>query len=717
MDDARDMDDVNQTTVTSLNSIITVPQAALLSSPASSSSGAAAAASTSASASAAAATGSSHTSPERGRSREASNKVILHSAVGTPDVDAITPMTPTHLYVGEAATPPTTSSSSVIPPSAPSWRHYRSTRQRKIPLWQRFKRALTRCFPCVWIFRRKSANEHVRVKIRRDSRGRTVIKTRLIGKSSFQAFDDTDDEDGEDVWEEWTDQLVGPTGMDKTAGRQDTAVAGGLAEAAENVYDEVDNVMQVFAKVLEKLPKDLSDRYLFTGLLGYGGNGFVAEALDRLDGKTVAIKFISRDRVAIGSLINTEGYNYPIPVEAEIIRVVKHANIVAFHALYRDDTFYIIVMDRITNFLQQMDAKPASVHSRSNSSFEGIPPSNHGPPSRSATRPSSASQRRMGNMSRHSQQLSSDQSSRLSTATIQSEIPNPPLDAIPRPRSFSQKAPSAPPSICNGSTSTNPPPPLPIATAPFKSVALSETNLRLTLLSERPQPTLEQLKRPRHGHPGDLDEFLSVYGVVHVSIQRRFSRQLVDAYRQLSRCGFVYLDFRGENVIIDEACNARLVDFGMSQFIGVPNACFTGNPTSVGESVLARRSTTTSPSSNPLSPSSPHSTYPTPSQTPTKKQFTVYGTRLFSAPEILAGGAYRGPEADIWALGILLYMIASGGLEPFESVEEVLAGLVIFPDHVEPEQRNLIRRMLAVQPYLRATIDEIAAHPWLYKDD
>ncbi|KAJ3245894.1 hypothetical protein HK104_007929, partial [Borealophlyctis nickersoniae] len=50
---------------------------------------------------------------------------------------------------------------------------------------------------------------------------------------------------------------------------------------AEEDADEMDLVMRVFANELLTLPEELSKRYLFRGLLGYGGNGFVGEAVDR----------------------------------------------------------------------------------------------------------------------------------------------------------------------------------------------------------------------------------------------------------------------------------------------------------------------------------------------------------------------------------------------------------------------------------------------------
>ncbi|KNC99182.1 CAMK/CAMKL protein kinase [Spizellomyces punctatus DAOM BR117] len=540
--------------------------------------------------------------------------------------------------------------------------HSALPRPRRIPFWRRLRRIFFRCFSFVFFLRPSSTTEHVRVKIRTDAKGRTVIKTRLIGRNTFHPFDDEDDEEEQheeeeeeelqverSIWQDWGDrQRPSLTGQQENGSSHlpaDQTIAGGLADAADTVYDEVDNVMRVFAQTINTLPQELSNRYLFTGLLGYGGNGFVADALDRLDGKPVAAKFIARDRVAPASLIITDAYPFPIPVEADIMRNIKHPNIVGFLALYADDVFYVIIMEKVVHFLQHLEG---DVQSLSNAESPAV---TRNPTTRTTNKSSTSLTRSTTRTTRTSQR-------RFPECFPERFPDSPPTPTIPTSSSPSPITTTTTPNdikhndALSGDGWVTPPPP-----------ALADTSLRLTFLASRPQPPLTSLTRPRHGHPGDLDEFLALYHPLHPSIQRRLSRQLVSAYRELSLHNYCYLDFRGENVIITDTIHIKLVDFGMSQ----KN---TGH-------------------------------------------FAVYGTRLFSAPEILAGGLYRGPEADIWALGCLLYMIATGGAMPFENIESALAGVVFFPESVEPDHRDFIKRMLTVQPYQRATVDEMCAHPWL----
>jgi len=106
---------------------------------------------------------------------------------------------------------------------------------------------------------------------------------------------------------------------------------------------------------------------------------------------------------------------------------------------------------------------------------------------------------------------------------------------------------------------------------------------------------------------------------------------------------------------------------------------------------------------------------------------TVVGTALYVAPEVVLqeGTVYSGEAADIWSLGIILYLFSVGRF-PFNRghVGGVGPGMKMSqkdrfrtdnfraPDHMSPELEKLLRQILCADPGRRATISEIKKSSW-----
>jgi protein-serine/threonine kinase len=103
--------------------------------------------------------------------------------------------------------------------------------------------------------------------------------------------------------------------------------------------------------------------------------------------------------------------------------------------------------------------------------------------------------------------------------------------------------------------------------------------------------------------------------------------QLSDALRFLHANGVVHRDIKDENVVLDGQGHCQLIDFG----------------------------------------SAAH-------WRPGRKWDTFSGTLDYASPEILRGEMYSGKEQDVWALGVVGYVLICGET-PFLSADEAQAGL------------------------------------------
>lgn len=110
---------------------------------------------------------------------------------------------------------------------------------------------------------------------------------------------------------------------------------------------------------------------------------------------------------------------------------------------------------------------------------------------------------------------------------------------------------------------------------------------------------------------------------------------------------------------------------------------------------------------------------------------TFCGTPHYFAPEVInthigreSGAADKtgyGKQADMWSLGVVLYVMLSG-IPPFDDdglYEQILEGKFEFDvdewETISPEAKELVRQLMTVNPKDRLTIDQALAHPWLSK--
>ena len=97
----------------------------------------------------------------------------------------------------------------------------------------------------------------------------------------------------------------------------------------------------------------------------------------------------------------------------------------------------------------------------------------------------------------------------------------------------------------------------------------------------------------------------------------------------------------------------------------------------------------------------------------------VYGTAYYVAPECLVGDYDE--KCDVWSVGIIMYMLLSGkppfdGQSDLHILEAVKSGEYSMQggtwDMVSNEAKDLVSRMLTMDPKQRISAHDALQHPW-----
>lgn len=96
------------------------------------------------------------------------------------------------------------------------------------------------------------------------------------------------------------------------------------------------------------------------------------------------------------------------------------------------------------------------------------------------------------------------------------------------------------------------------------------------------------------------------------------------------------------------------------------------------------------------------------------------GSRLYTAPEVSAGSYSQ--ACDLWSCGVIVYILLCGrppfqGKSDAELAASIRSGSVSFPlqdwGEVSDDAKNLIRRLLELDPSARLTAEEALEHVWM----
>jgi serine/threonine-protein kinase HSL1 (negative regulator of Swe1 kinase) len=186
-----------------------------------------------------------------------------------------------------------------------------------------------------------------------------------------------------------------------------------------------------------------------------------------------------------------------------------------------------------------------------------------------------------------------------------------------------------------------------------------------------------------HVQGGELFDFIAEQGLLDEQSAVCLFRQLVEAILYCHRMQISHRDLKPENILLDrENGLIKLIDFGMAAY--QPNNQLLRTPCG-----------------------SPH----------------------YAAPELLNNLPYDGSTADVWSLGVVLFVMLTGD-PPFNYRNDIpeshrltmLYGQICsakytIPEFLSREAKDLIRRIFVVDPKRRITIRDLWLHPFMHKYD
>ncbi|KAI1854851.1 hypothetical protein JX265_002490 [Neoarthrinium moseri] len=107
---------------------------------------------------------------------------------------------------------------------------------------------------------------------------------------------------------------------------------------------------------------------------------------------------------------------------------------------------------------------------------------------------------------------------------------------------------------------------------------------------------------------------------------------------------------------------------------------------------------------------------------PNNRRATMCGTLDYLPPEMIKPGSkdnYYDEKVDLWSLGVLTYEFLVGEA-PFEDTpvmtqRRIARADMTIPSFVSPEARDLIKKLLVLDPEKRIPLDQVQQHPWIIK--
>lgn len=184
----------------------------------------------------------------------------------------------------------------------------------------------------------------------------------------------------------------------------------------------------------------------------------------------------------------------------------------------------------------------------------------------------------------------------------------------------------------------------------------------------------------RYAENGDLLDFVKKHGMIVEQNAREWFRQMATGLQYLHAKQIAHRDLKCENILLSKRFNVKLADFGFARY------CVDGN----GHRVMSQ---------------------------------TYCGSAAYAAPEVVSGTPYNPKHADVWSLGVILYIMLNASM-PFDDADlrkllrDQMAKKWNFRprvrDSVTQGAKEIVSRILEPDIERRLKLDSILNHNWMH---
>ena len=169
----------------------------------------------------------------------------------------------------------------------------------------------------------------------------------------------------------------------------------------------------------------------------------------------------------------------------------------------------------------------------------------------------------------------------------------------------------------------------------------------------------------------ELNDYLYTKGKLSESEACKFFHQIISGLSYLHYIGIAHRDFKPENILLTNDNKVlKIIDFGL------------GNTYKKGQLLK-----------------------------------TACGSPCYIPPEMIKEEGYNAEKSDIWSAGIILYLMLCGHLPFYEEDNQLMYDKIIRGDYDIPkflsnDAKDIIKKILEVDPKKRLNFEEIKNHPW-----